>query len=171
MICELCGKDVSFLKPFLIEGSLLKVCSECSKFGIEKREPGQAGARAGAGTAGKASEDRNGFRGGHRDQFGYSTGAPTKEEIIHSRLESRQRRMKTKDIYEQATDKELVEDYHRRIQHARDQQGWSQEDLGKKINERKSIISKLENRSMKPDDILVRKLEKALNIKLMESVE
>jgi putative transcription factor len=168
MICELCGKEVSYLKPFLIEGSLLKVCPDCAKFGTEKpREPGAAGAGGGARSSGGSS----GMRGGYRDESGYTTGGPTKDEIIHKRLESRQRRMKSKDIYDQGTDKELVEDYHKRIQQARDHLGWNQEELGQKINERKSIISKLESRSIKPDDKLVRKLEKALNIKLMESIE
>jgi putative transcription factor len=66
---------------------------------------------------------------------------------------------------------ELAEDYSRRIQRAREKKGWSREDLGRKINERVSIISKLEHGEMHPPDSLVKKLERALEIKLMELVE
>ncbi|MCK5559857.1 MAG: TIGR00270 family protein, partial [Thermoplasmata archaeon] len=103
--------------------------------------------------------------------YGYAPSPRSKEEIILSRLEHRARRMTTKDVYEQGGEKELVVDFHKRIQQARNSLGWSQEELGQKINERKSVISKLESCSMKPDDKVVRKLEKALNIKLMEVIE
>jgi putative transcription factor len=162
MICELCGSEVPFLKPLLIEGSILKVCSLCAKFGKEMAEPSPS-----APASGSRTETSSQGRGG----AGYSAGSVTKEEIIKRRLEFRERRMTTKDVYEQAGEKELVEDYHKRIQQGRDKLGWNQEQLGQKINERKSVISKLESRSMKPDDKLVRKLEKALGIKLMEVIE
>jgi len=67
--------------------------------------------------------------------------------------------------------RELVEDYPTRIQRAREKKGWSREDLGRKINERVSIISKLEHGEMHPPDALIKKLERALDIKLMEDVE
>jgi ribosome-binding protein aMBF1 (putative translation factor) len=44
--------------------------------------------------------------------------------------------------------------------------GLSQEDLGRKINEKPSVISHLETGSMKPSDALARKLEHALKIEL-----
>ena len=158
MLCEMCGKEVPFLKPIFIEGSMLKVCAICAKFGkAVAQEPEPV----------PGSEERT----ESRTSYGYTPPSRSKDEIIQSRLEHRARRMKTKDVYEQSGEKELVEDYHKRIQQARNSLGWSQEELGQKINERKSVISKLENRSMKPDDKVVRKLEKALNIKLMEVIE
>lgn len=158
MICELCGKEVPYLKPIIIEGSILKVCSVCEKFGVGvKPEPLPAHDSAGAGH--------------QRSTHGAIAGIPSTEDVVHRRLEFRARRMKSKDIYEQGGPKELVEDYHKRIQQARSRLGLSHEQLGQKINERKSIISKLENRSLKPDDKLVRKLEKVLEIKLMEVIE
>jgi putative transcription factor len=158
MICELCGKEVPYLKPIIIEGSILKVCSVCEKFGT--------------GAPPKPSPSlESSSTGEYRSTHGVSAGTPSPEDVVHRRLEFRARRMKSKDIYEQSGPKELVEDYHKRIQQARSQLGLNQEQLGQKINERKSIISKLENKSLKPDDKLVRKLEKALEIKLMEVVE
>lgn len=163
MLCELCGSEVPFLKPLLIEGSVLKVCSVCAKFGqTAPQDSADAipGVSSGSDKKGQDTSDR-----------GFLSTTLSKEEIIRRRLEFRERRMKSKDVYEMRGEKELVDDYHKRIQQARDKLGWNQEQLGQKINERKSVISKLENRSMKPEDKLVRKLEKALGIKLMEVIE
>jgi putative transcription factor len=68
-------------------------------------------------------------------------------------------------------DTELDDDYPKKIQRAREGKGWSREDLGKKINEKVSIISKLEHGHIYPSDDLVRKLEKTLEIRLMVPVE
>ncbi|MFW3146047.1 MAG: multiprotein bridging factor aMBF1 [Thermoplasmatota archaeon] len=68
-------------------------------------------------------------------------------------------------------ERELADDYPRRIQRARESKGWSREELGRKLNEKVSIISKLENGEMHPSDQLIRKLEKVLEIRLMEEVE
>ncbi len=65
---------------------------------------------------------------------------------------------------------ELADDFNVRIQRARERKGWSREDLGRKMSERVSIISKLENGEMRPSDDLTRKLERTLGIKLMEPV-
>ena len=137
---------------------MLKVCSVCEKFGKgAPPEPSPIRESSGAGQP--------------RSTQGAYMDTQSPEDVVHRRLEFRARRMKSKDIYEQTGPKELVEDYHKRIQQARSRLGLNQEQLGQKINERKSIISKLENKSLKPDDKLVRKLEKALEIKLMEVIE
>ncbi len=49
--------------------------------------------------------------------------------------------------------------------------GWKREELAKKINEKLSIIEKLEKGNIRPDDQLVSKLEKALRVKLRERIE
>jgi putative transcription factor len=88
---------------------------------------------------------------------------------ISERLERREKRRKTKDVFEQSQD-ELALDYPRRIRRARASLGMSQEDLAKKINEKKSLVAKLENGDMIPDEKLVKKLETALDISLKEKV-
>ena len=65
---------------------------------------------------------------------------------------------------------ELIEDYNDAIRKARESKNWSREDLGKKINERVSVITRIETGKMTPDIKLTKKLEKALNIKLLEEV-
>jgi putative transcription factor len=57
------------------------------------------------------------------------------------------------------------------IRKARESKNWSREDLGKKINERVSVITRIETGKMTPDTKLTKKFEKALNIKLLEKVE
>lgn len=91
--------------------------------------------------------------------------------IVAERLEKRQRRMTERDVYAVTTPEELVPDFSERIRHAREERGWKQVDLGAKINERASVIAKLEAGAMIPSDSLIRKLEKTLEIKLREKVE
>jgi putative transcription factor len=62
----------------------------------------------------------------------------------------------------------LVSDYPERVKNAREHLGMKQEDLGKKINERDSLIHKVETGAIEPNIPLARKLEKFLNIKLVE---
>lgn len=86
---------------------------------------------------------------------------------ISEALERREKRTQTRDVLQEAAE-ELVPDFHLRIRRARERLMWTPEDLGKKINEKKSVILKLEGGQMRPDDLLVRKLERMLNIKLKE---
>ena len=65
---------------------------------------------------------------------------------------------------------ELIEDFEMEIRKARESKNWSREDLGKKINERVSVITRIETGKMTPDTKLTRKLEKTLNVKLLEKV-
>ncbi len=65
----------------------------------------------------------------------------------------------------------LREDFSSVIKNARESLGITQEELGRKINEKPSMIGHLENGSMKPDDILAKKLEHFLKIHLFVPVE
>lgn len=62
---------------------------------------------------------------------------------------------------------EIVEDYDSKIRQAREKLGLSHEELGKKINEKASVLSKLETRKMTPNNLLVTKLEHVLKIRLL----
>ena len=66
---------------------------------------------------------------------------------------------------------ELIEDFSFEVRKAREAKDWSREELGKRINERVSVISRIETGKMTPDTKLTKKLEKALNIKLLEKVD
>jgi putative transcription factor len=62
---------------------------------------------------------------------------------------------------------ELRFDFNKVIKVAREKLGMSQDDLGRKINEKPSVISHLEVGKLKPDNILARKLEHALKVQLL----
>ena len=109
-------------------------------------------------------------------RFGDEVSTPalrqsTMPPIIAQRLEARQRRMTPRDVYTQAGELDLVEDFPQRIRQAREARGWKQADLGAKINERASVIAKLESGGMSPGDALVKKIERELGIKLKERVQ
>ncbi|MBS7647475.1 MAG: multiprotein bridging factor aMBF1 [Candidatus Bathyarchaeia archaeon] len=65
---------------------------------------------------------------------------------------------------------ELIDDYDVRIRQAREKMGLTHEELGKRINEKVSVLKKVETRKIKPDDKLAAKLEHALRIKLLVPV-
>ncbi len=136
----MCGKEMASLLPVRIEGTILNVCRDCARFGDNVRAGGKQG----------------------------TTAEPS---VIQARLQNRERRMKSKDVYEGGEESiELAEDFPRRIKEAREKMGWKQEELAAKMNERVSIIHKLESGGMHPDDALIRKVEKTLDIKLKEKV-
>jgi putative transcription factor len=86
---------------------------------------------------------------------------------IDERLHQREKKLKTRDVFEESKD-ELALDYPNRIRNARVSKGLNQDDLAKKINEKKSVVAKLENGDMIPDNKLIRKLEYTLDISLKE---
>lgn len=65
---------------------------------------------------------------------------------------------------------ELLDDYHIIIKREREKRGWSQKDLAKKIQEKESLIRKIENAEITPEPEVIDKLERLFNIKLREKV-
>lgn len=63
---------------------------------------------------------------------------------------------------------ELVEDFNVVVRQARESKGWTREELGAKIYEKVSVITRIESGKMEPDLKLARKLEKTLGVKLIE---
>ncbi|MFA6803499.1 MAG: multiprotein bridging factor aMBF1 [Candidatus Methanomethylophilaceae archaeon] len=141
MICEMCGKEVPVTKPVFIEGSRLSVCPNCSKFGDENR--GATSAKGGP--------------------------APSAE-IIEQRLQKRERRMQTRDVYAGVETTQIIDDYGTAIKNARSARGMELEQFAAMISEKKGTLAKVEANDLVPDDKLVRKIEKALDIRLMETV-
>ncbi|MEA1994412.1 MAG: multiprotein bridging factor aMBF1 [Euryarchaeota archaeon] len=67
-------------------------------------------------------------------------------------------------------DLKIVPDYSERIKNAREKRNISQKKLASKINEKESVIHRLETKSMTPSNKLAKKLEKALEIKLRDKI-
>ncbi len=100
-----------------------------------------------------------------------SGGAPVSQSVIDERLEKRERRMKSKDIYSGAASVELIDDFGGAIRAAREAKGMDLEQFAESILEKKGVLAKVESNNLIPDDKLIKKIEKALNIKLMETVQ
>lgn len=66
---------------------------------------------------------------------------------------------------------EYVEGFGRIIREAREEMGLTQEDLAKQLNEKVTVIRKIEAGEFNPPIDLVRKIEKLLKIKLIVPVE
>jgi putative transcription factor len=64
---------------------------------------------------------------------------------------------------------EITEDYSQRIRHARMEKGLSTKDLALQIKEREHLIKKIENGELIPEEMVRRKLEKILEIRLIDA--
>jgi len=147
--CEMCGADTQSPTTVKIEGAELDVCSECTEFGTEVRQQSSSSTSTKYSTAsdsGAASGSASSSAGGS------STGGST----------SRRR-----DMFDEMD--ELVADYDQRIREARESRSLSQEELAKQLNEKASLIRKLERGDMLPSDEVQTKLERSLEISLVES--
>lgn len=89
---------------------------------------------------------------------------------VAERLGTRERRMRYKDVLTRG-EKELVGDYPQRVRKGRQKTTMSQDELAKSLNEKKSVIVKIENGDIRPTDKLIAKLERALDITLKEYLE
>ena len=105
------------------------------------------------------------------EKFGEGVVKAEKSEVaptaVVQRLEMRGRRAQEKDIYEDEG-YDLAQGYAEKIRKKREALGLSQEQLGNKLNERKSVIQKIETGALEPDEKLLLKLEKALGMTLRE---
>ncbi|MGB9740720.1 MAG: multiprotein bridging factor aMBF1 [Candidatus Bathyarchaeales archaeon] len=141
MRCEVCGRKI-YGKPYnvIIEGAKLTVCSECSKHGKIILE---------------AEEPQ----------------PPTQRAMSAKPKASPTLKTPQKKVPETTLNSfELVEDFNVKIKKAREKLGLSHEDLGKKLNEKVSVLRKIETGRMTPDDALAKKLEHELKIRLLVPV-
>ncbi len=90
--------------------------------------------------------------------------------LMEERLQRRTQKARPRDIY-QSMEETLADDYPSRILKARQKMGLNREELGMRIKEKASVIGKLENGSLHPDDTLRKKLERFLGISLLTRTE
>jgi uncharacterized protein (TIGR00270 family) len=79
--------------------------------------------------------------------------------------------MRSRDVFSGTSGEALAADYPVRIRSARERKKLSQKELAANINEKWSIINKLETGDMRPSDALAAKLERALDISLREKLD
>ena len=142
-ICEVCGREITG-PAFLarIEGAELIVCSECVVYASSYRRL-RRGERAK-----KIAQTRE--------------QRPVRPQRLKHGFSPRIRHVEKL---------ELVEDFGQKIRAAREARGLTQEELGKMIGEKASVISRIEAGKMEPDVVLARKLEHALGLKLLVEAE
>lgn len=138
MLCEMCGTDVEATSRVKIERSVLQLCPNCAKFGTPVDPPATPAT---------------------------TSSVPTLLRVGPVRP-SASRRFEERDVYLEMPEMELAPDWFQRIRIAREHHGWTPEDFGKKLNEKKSVVLKIESGSFRPPDALIRKIEHQLGIRL-----
>jgi len=140
MRCEICGEVIKDDEPIKIkiDGSILDVCTNCTKFGKVQKTP------------------------------------PTPKVVIkksHTKNSNKSNNIKKSNFIANDEPKdELVEEYNIIIKDKREFQGLSREELSSNINEKASVIARVESGKMIPDIKLAKKFEKALKITLIEAI-
>jgi putative transcription factor len=151
MICEMCGNDVEGLQRVRVEGSVLELCADCSKFGTV------IAPMPGATAAAPPPAQR--------------PGSVASMSAIDDRVRARAGRLQERDLYRELPDMELAPEWGKRIRVAREHLTWTPEDLAKKLNEKKSVVLKLESGGFRPPDAIIRKVEHLLKIRLRADPE
>ena len=146
----MCGSEQSSLTTVKVEGAELQLCDDCKEFGTEVRTESSSAGSTKYSTS--SSGGSSGSGGSPGSGAGGSGGGGS----------SRRRR----DMFDDMD--EIVADYDQRIRKARESRGLSQEDLAKELNEKASLIRKLERGDMLPSDDVQSKLETELEISLIE---
>jgi putative transcription factor len=96
---------------------------------------------------------------------------PATPAVVTQRLERRENRSQFRDVFEtQDTGDSIVLDFARKITVARNSKGLTKKEFAARINEKLSVVHKLERGELNPDDKLMKKLEKELGISLKEKV-
>ncbi len=76
-------------------------------------------------------------------------------------------RRPTRRTFETMSD-ELVDGYETIIRNARRDHGWTQEQLAEKLKEKAPLLKKIERGDITPEDSIIKKLERTLDVKLTE---
>jgi putative transcription factor len=143
----MCGAETASPKTVKIEGAEIEVCSDCAEFGTEVRQESSSSSSTKYSTGSSGSSSSSSSSG---SSSGGSSGG------------GRRRR----DMFDQMD--EIVQDYDQRIRSARESTGLTQEELAGELNEKVSLIRKLERGDVLPSDDVQKKLERKLSISLTE---
>lgn len=142
--CELCGRTYKARPSEVkIEGVMMEVCPNCARLGkpVQRKT-----SRATVSPSKTASSPR-----------ATRSSAPT-------------RSSKVRRSPPRSNEKDLRSDYGEVIREARRSRKLTQQQLAAQLNEAVSLIQNIETQKMRPTDRLVKKLERFLDIQLMESI-
>jgi putative transcription factor len=141
--CEMCGTETGSPKTVKIEGAELDVCDECADFGTEVRTEETSSTSTKYSTSSSSGTGSSSSSRGSSENSGGGS---------------------RRDMFDEMD--EVVQDYDDRIRTARESEGITQEELADRLNEKASLIRKLERGDVLPSDSIQRKLERSLEINL-----
>lgn len=155
--CEMCGAETGSPTTVKIEGAELQVCDACTDFGTEIRTQESSATSTkystGSSSSGGSTSGADSRTGSSSSAGGASSGGGSRRSEMFDDVD------------------ELAPDYDDRIRHAREDRGLSQADLANVLNEKASLIRKLERGEMLPSDGIQSKLERELDISLTGETE
>ena len=142
--CEMCGTETADPNRVKIEGAELDVCDECTDFGTEIKtddSPSTTSTKYSTSSSSSSSSGSSSTTSSSTSGGGRST-----------------------DMFDDI--EELAQDFDEQLRTARENANLSQEELAKELNEKASLIRKLEHGDTLPSDELQRKLERKFDIDL-----
>jgi len=149
--CEMCGAEKPSLTTTKVEGAELELCDDCTEFGTEVRTESSESTSTKYSTSSSSGSSGSSPSSGSSGSSGSSSGG------------------RRRDMFDDMD--ELATDYDERIRDGREAAGLSQEELSDELNEKASLIRKLERGDMLPSDDVQAKLERRLDVSLSESVD
>jgi len=134
MQCEICGLEIKGEAQYIKIGvSKLRVCKSCARHGTVVE----------VDEARRTAE----VKGSEQPQLARAKGKSRLYEQMDRDIEA---------------GIEIEENYGRKIKEAREKAGLKQAELAKRINEKQSLLRKIENEEIIPDEGLRRKIERVL---------
>ena len=144
--CEMCGTETPSPKTVKVEGAELDVCDQCADFGTEVTTVDSSSTSTKYSTSSSSSSSSSSSGGSSTTAGGGGGGS------------------RRSDMFDRMDD--IVQDYGDRIRDARESRGMSQADLADELNEKASLIRKLERGETLPSDDVQRELEGFLDVDL-----
>lgn len=139
----MCGKSVPKTQRVMVDNAVLNLCDSCSRFGkVLDKKPEPLTVRYTAPPP--------------------KTFIPSKKMPV-VRKAPRKRPTNVEEV-------EVVPEYPDIVKQAREKLTWTQEELALKILEKKNTVAKIERGELMPSVKIARKLERLLNVKLIESI-
>ncbi|PKK86453.1 MAG: TIGR00270 family protein [Thermoplasmata archaeon HGW-Thermoplasmata-1] len=90
---------------------------------------------------------------------------------VQEGLEKRAVRMQRKDIYDEMSGtKELLPGWGEKLKKARESKGFTWEDIASRVGQPVHAVAKYEKEELRPSDSVIAKLEKELDLELLETV-
>ncbi len=160
--CELCGKQAESRKKIMVENTVFNVCLACSKRGKPMDSAPSSSLRAIHGR----NTNIPGKTGSQHSPSS-SSSSLSRPSSYPNRMRPMPRNKPPPQKKINLTDEIILDpEFPKVIRDARNKKGITHEQLGQKINEKVTLLKKVETGTIKPDDILSKKLERFLGIKL-----